>query len=102
MSSIMSNPARAAPGEEARAERPPAELLALRDRVREMDPAVRAELLPIIEEALEEARFRGRVLTVARDALIRLRLDLALARFDLDATRRERENLRKMLEAEQP
>lgn len=76
----------------------PAELAELRDRVRALPPAVRAELEPVVAEVLEQSRFRGRVLTVARDALERLRLDLELARFDLDATRREREHLRRLLE----
>ncbi len=55
-------------------------------------------LEPIVEEAWEEAVFRGRVLNVARDALERLRLDLELTKFDLDATRREREALLKEFE----
>jgi hypothetical protein len=76
----------------------PAELLALRERVLAQPTEVRAELEPIVDEALEEARFRGRVLSVARDALEQLRLDLELARFDLEATRRERESLRQLLE----
>jgi hypothetical protein len=76
----------------------PEELLALLDRVQALPEPVREELEPIVGEAIEEARFRRRVLSVARDALERLRLDLELARFDLDATRREREALRKLLE----
>jgi hypothetical protein len=80
------------------AEPVPAELIELMDRVRALPPDVRSELEPIVSEALEHARFRGRVLSVARDALERLRLDLELARFDLDATRREKEVLRKMLD----
>ncbi|HEV3164260.1 MAG TPA: hypothetical protein VGZ22_09540 [Isosphaeraceae bacterium] len=75
----------------------PEELLALLERVQALPPAVRAELQPVVDEALEQARFRGRVLSVARDALEQLRLDLELARFDLDATRREREALRRRL-----
>jgi hypothetical protein len=77
--------------------RVPAELVALQERVRSLPCEVRGELEPIVAEAVEEARFRGRVLTIARDALVRLRLDLELARFDLDATRREREDLRRLL-----
>jgi hypothetical protein len=75
----------------------PAELLALRQRVLSQPTEVRAELEPIVDEALEEARFRGRVLCVARDALEQMRLDLEFARFDLEATRRERELLRERL-----
>jgi hypothetical protein len=76
----------------------PAELLELMDRVRALPPEVRAELEPIVAEALEHARFRDRILAVARGALEQLRLDLELTRFDLDATRREREDLRRLVE----
>lgn len=76
----------------------PSELLDLRDRVRAMPEDVRRELEPIVADALEQARFRGRVIAVARDALLRLRVDLSLAQFDLAATRREREDLRRLLD----
>ncbi len=75
----------------------PVELRELSERIRMQPPAVRAELEPLMEEILEHARFRSRILTVARDALEQLRHDLELARFDLDATRRERELLRQLL-----
>jgi hypothetical protein len=75
----------------------PPELLMLRDRIDGLPPPIRGELAPIIDDAIDQARFRGRVLAIARDALVRLRLDLELARFDLDVTRREREDLRRLL-----
>jgi hypothetical protein len=75
----------------------PAELVELWERVRSLPPAVREELEPVVENVLEQARFRGRVLVVARDALEQLRLDLELARFDLDVTRRECEQFRRRL-----
>lgn len=76
----------------------PDEWLTLMDRVRGLPEGVRADLEPVVAEALEEAKFRGRVLHVAREALERLKLDLELTRFDLDATRREREALRRMID----
>ncbi|MBX6313103.1 MAG: hypothetical protein IRY99_09355 [Isosphaeraceae bacterium] len=85
------------PPEAGSTESLPAELLELMARIRLLPPDLRAELEPIVAEALEEARFRGRVLSVAREALERLRFDLELTRFDLDATRREREDLRRQL-----
>ena len=75
----------------------PSELLQLRDLVQSQPAGVRAELEPLLDDVLEHALFRGRVLSVARDALERLRLDLNMALFDLDATRREREALRALL-----
>ncbi len=81
---------------EAPSEEPmPAELVELMGRVKALPATWRTEIEPLVAEALEEARFRGRVLDVARDALERLRLELEVARFDLDATRREREDLRR-------
>ncbi len=77
---------------------PPPELLELRERVLAQPQEVRAALEPLVEEAMEHARFRNRVLTMARGALEQFKLDLDLARFDLDATRREREALLKLLE----
>lgn len=75
----------------------PSELLELMERVQSQPDEVRAELEPLLEDVAEDARFRGRILSVARDALERLRLDLEMALFDLDATRRERETLRRLL-----
>lgn len=75
----------------------PAELVELRERIQSLPPPIRDELEPIVADALEQARFRGRAMAIARDALLRLRLDLILAQFDLDVTRREREHLRRLL-----
>ncbi|HMB03806.1 MAG TPA: hypothetical protein VKP69_08710 [Isosphaeraceae bacterium] len=75
----------------------PAELARLWEWVQAQSEEVRAELEPLVAEVVEEARFRSRVLSVARDALEQMRLDLEVARFDLDATRREREALRQLI-----
>ena len=76
----------------------PEEWLALKERVQQLPRDVRAELEPMVDEALEHARFRDRVLLVARGALEQLQHDLKMTRFDLDMTRREREELRQMLD----
>lgn len=72
----------------------PAELGELMALIRGLPPAYREELAPAVAEAIEQARFRSRVLDVAKDALERLRLDLELTRFDLELTRKEREEYR--------
>jgi hypothetical protein len=72
----------------------PVELVELKERVTQQPAAVRAELEPLVDEALEDARFRRNAMSLAQEALARFRLDLALLEFDLQATRREREDLR--------
>ena len=54
----------------------PAELVALRDRLRAMPESIRRELEPLVLDAIEQAVFRGRVLGMAREALKRLRAEL--------------------------
>jgi hypothetical protein len=76
----------------------PAELVELREKVESQPPRVRAELAPLVEDALEHARFRASVVLLARDALERFRLDLSMLKFDLEATRREREVLKAQLQ----
>jgi hypothetical protein len=71
-------------------EQVPNELVELKERIQVQPPSVRAELEPLIDEVMEHARFRGRVMLIAKEALQRFRVDLAAARHDLEATRRER------------
>jgi hypothetical protein len=76
----------------------PLELIELKEKLLVQPLEIRAELEPLLDDALEHARFRRRAMLLARDALLQSRLDLAQLRFDLDATRRERETLRAMVE----
>jgi hypothetical protein len=76
----------------------PRELAALAERVRRLPQEIRRNLEPAMDFAVEEAVFRGRTLSLARDALARFRHDLERIRFDLEATRRERESLRRELD----
>jgi hypothetical protein len=85
--------------QEPRPSEVPPELIRLRERIGGLPERLRAELNPLAEEAVEQALFRGRVLSVAREGLERYRLDLAIARFDLEATRRERQALLARLES---
>ena len=68
----------------------PTELVALKGRIQHQTPHVRAELEPLIDEVLEHALFRSRVMLIAREALQRYRVDLAATQFDLEVTKRER------------
>jgi hypothetical protein len=78
----------------------PAELLELRERIGALPEEIRLELEPLAADACEQARFRGRALSLAREALEQFRLELSAAKFDLDITRREREGLRRLIERE--
>jgi len=62
--------------------------------------SVPPELEPMALDACEQARFRGRALSLAREALEQFRLELSAARFDLDITRREREGFRRLVDRE--
>jgi hypothetical protein len=68
----------------------PTELVTLKERIQGQSASVRAQLEPLIDEVLEHAMFRSRVMLIAREALERFRLDVANLRFDLEVTRRER------------
>jgi len=66
----------------------PTELVALKDRIQDQPAQVRAALEPLIDEVLEHAVFRSRVMLIAREALQRFRVDLAAMQFDLEVTKR--------------
>jgi hypothetical protein len=67
----------------------PSELLTLKERIQFQPPSVREELEPLIDEVMDHAIFRGRVMLIARDALQRFRVEMAALKFDLDMTKRE-------------
>jgi hypothetical protein len=69
----------------------PPELVELKQRILAQPPGIRAELEPLVDDAVEDARFRRRAMMLATDALAQFRLDLAALEFDLEVTRRERE-----------
>ena len=78
------------------------ELLELRAKILAQSAEIRSELEPLIDDALEHAKFRDRVLSVAKDALGRYRLDLELIRFDLEATKREHDQLMRRFNSTPP
>jgi hypothetical protein len=93
MSPANGEPARG-PGLQAEV---PGELVSLAERVRALPEHLKREIEPMLDDAMEQAVFRGRVLSMARDALARFRLDLQVIRFDLDRTREERGLLERRL-----
>ncbi len=69
----------------------PQDLELLGRRIACLPEPVRTELMPIWERVVESFRLRGKILSVAKEALEQLRLELAFLQFDLEATRREKE-----------
>ncbi len=56
------------------------------------------QLAPMIDSVVESTKRRRRILSLVQDALGQLRLDMKYLMFDLEATRREREEYRLKLE----
>lgn len=56
-----------------------------------------AELLPLLESVVESTSRRRRILSLVQDALGQLRLDMKYLMFDLEATRRERDEYQQKL-----
>ena len=64
----------------------PTELVALKEKIQGQPADVRETLEPLIDEVLEHAVFRSRVMLIARDALQHYRAELAATKLDLEAT----------------
>jgi uncharacterized coiled-coil DUF342 family protein len=69
----------------------PADLLRLAAAIRERPDEYSRELVPALERVVESTKRRRRILTLVQDALSQLRLDMKYLMFDLEATRRERD-----------
>jgi hypothetical protein len=76
----------------------PADLLRLADAIHAMPEPYALQLAPLVDAVLESTKRRRRILTLVQDALSQLRLDMKYLMFDLEATRREREDYRLKLE----
>ena len=76
----------------------PAELRELQAAVADLPEPHRARLQKLVERVVEYTRRRREVLLVVQEALAQLRLDMKYLVFDLEATRRERDAYRRLLE----
>jgi hypothetical protein len=76
----------------------PQELIELTRVVSELPTADRARLEPIVQRVVESTQRRKRILRLVQEALSQLRLDMKYLMFDLEATRRERDELQQQLE----
>jgi hypothetical protein len=79
----------------------PNEMLDLAEAIKSLPEGYRAEIEPHINRVIESTRRRRRILSLVQDALSQLRLDMKYLAFDLEATRRERDDYRQKLEEAQ-
>jgi hypothetical protein len=76
----------------------PREVLDLADAVHTLPPEHRQAIEPFLTRVIDSNRRRRRILNLVQDALSQLRLDMKYLAFDLEATRRERDEFRQKLE----
>jgi hypothetical protein len=78
----------------------PQDLVDLTTALEQLPLEYRESIQPILNRVLDSTRRRRRILHLVQDALSQLRLDMKYLLFDLEATRRERDDYRRRLEQE--
>jgi hypothetical protein len=73
----------------------PLDLQQLASAIERLPSAQREQLEPFFERVAAGTRRRRRILVLVQDALSQLRLDMRYLVFDLEATRRERDECRR-------
>ncbi len=91
----MSKPARVA---KPNIDEIPQEMIDLATAVAGLPAEVRQQVEPALIKVIESTKRRRRILSLVQDALSQLRLDMKYLAFDLEATRRERDDFRRKLE----
>lgn len=79
----------------------PQEILDLAAAISQLPAEHRSQVQPALERVLASTKRRRRILSLVQDALSQLRLDMKYLAFDLEATRRERDDYRRKLEETQ-
>jgi hypothetical protein len=78
----------------------PREVIDLVEAISTLPAEHRATVEPFLKRVVDSNRRRRRILLLVQDALSQLRLDMKYLTFDLEATRRERDEFRRKLEGE--
>jgi hypothetical protein len=76
----------------------PREMIDLTEVVAQLPAECRAKVEPLLNRVTESTKRRRRILSLVQDALGQLRLDMKYLAFDLEATRRERDEFRRKWE----
>jgi hypothetical protein len=88
----------ATPNVAAKPEQLPADLVELESLLAGLPAEHRRAILPVFDRVKESTLRRRRILNLVQDALSQLRLDMKYLMFDLEATRRERDEFRRQVE----
>lgn len=76
----------------------PPELQELANAIHLLPEPYRAQVDPVLQRVIDGTRRRRQILSLVQDALSELRMDMKYLLFDLEATRRERDEYRRQLE----
>ena len=76
----------------------PREIADLAAAINQLPAEHREKIKPVLTRVLDSTKRRRRILSLVQDALSQLRLDMKYLAFDLEATRRERDEYRRKLE----
>jgi hypothetical protein len=71
----------------------PSELFELKKHIDDLPLHLRQKLLPLCERLHHYNRLHSRLLKIAQEAVDQMQLDAKYLQFDLEATRRERDDL---------
>jgi len=78
----------------------PTELTDLVTVICQMPAEVREKIEPMLGRVVESTKRRRRIMNLVQEALSQLRLDMKYLLFDLEATRRERDEYKKQVEGD--
>jgi hypothetical protein len=76
----------------------PTDIAELAAALAELPAAERQRIEPLVTRVLDSSKRRRRILGLVQDALTQLRLDMKYLMFDLEATRRERDEFKRKVE----
>jgi len=88
--------------QDAEADQLPSELVELGQLIDRVSSDEQGELSIAFERVAESVRRRRRILNLVQEALAQLRLDVKYLMFDLEITRKERDELQAQMEEEDP
>jgi len=86
--------------EENAQEELPKDLVELAILIAKLPAEQRGELEPAVNKVIENSRRRRRIYNLVQEALSQLRLDMKYLMFDLEATRRERDQFKADLDGQ--